>query len=222
MPVTALSSSALLLSRARTHASRDLDKALHWLRDEAAQDGIQPLWKTLWIPYGRTSAADPPSSNEFVAEAEHLLTSGELIPVFHPLPVVAATVVSSPGAGVEGAAARSLPPPPEPATFDPDHHIAAQVQSLQNAAQAGVPFCEVCEKAAAAARRQTTTWIEIVLLDSDDNPVEGQRYEIQLPDGSVQSGVTGADGMARHDGIPAGQCQVRFPDLDGTEWEPVK
>jgi hypothetical protein len=40
---------------------------------------------------------------------------------------------------------------PEPATFPEDHSPASQAQALQNAAQSGVPFCEVCQKAGSAA-----------------------------------------------------------------------
>ena len=65
-------------------------------------------------------------------------------------------------------------------------------------------------------------WIEVQLLDEEDQPVVGQRYEITLPDGSVRSGQTDADGLGRVDGIyPPGTCQIRFTELDREAWEPI-
>ena len=53
-----------------------------------------------------------------------------------------------------GSAAPSVPAPPprqivveELDTFPPTHDAAAQANALKAAAQAGVPFCEECEKA---------------------------------------------------------------------------
>ena len=65
------------------------------------------------------------------------------------------------------------------------------------------------------------TWIEIVLVDADGQPVPGMAYEIKLPDGTVQPGSLDANGKARHEQIVPGQCQVKFPELDATEWKPV-
>src|SRR5690349_20131431 len=58
------------------------------------------------------------------------------------------------------------------------------------------------------------TWVEIRLVDSDGNPVPGEAYEIVLPDGSIRSGTLSGKGLARYDRIAAGQCEVRFPNLD--------
>ena len=216
LPVVAISSSVLMLSRARTRGTRDLDAALQWLNHTASPDDIFLLWKMLWVRYGRSDAEAPPPIGEFSAEIERLLKSGELVPVFHPLPVMVATVVASrPAAGPSAAPAK--PPPPDPATFDGNHPGATQASTLQRAAQSGAAFCEVCNRMAASNAK--LTWIAIVLLDSDKKPVAGQAYEIELPDGSVVGGVTNAGGKARHDNIPAGQCKVRFPDLDGGEWK---
>ncbi len=65
------------------------------------------------------------------------------------------------------------------------------------------------------------TWIEIQLLDEEGDPVPGQRYEIELPDGEVRKGTLNYRGRARVDNIDApGACQIRFPDLDADAWEP--
>jgi hypothetical protein len=86
----------------------------------------------------------------FLAEIENVLRNGRLIPVYH--------AVSGHSEATEAAA----PPPPmasqpsspdrddpEPGTFDPAHSGSSQAATLANAAQDGVPFCEVCQKGAA-------------------------------------------------------------------------
>lgn len=64
-----------------------------------------------------------------------------------------------------------------------------------------------------------TSWIEIELVDEEDNPVPGEKYEIELPDGSVASGTLDGDGFARVEGFEPGQCKVCFPNLDEEAWE---
>jgi hypothetical protein len=63
------------------------------------------------------------------------------------------------------------------------------------------------------------TWIEIRLVDTDDIPISGERYQIRLPDGSLMPGVLNGEGTVRFDSIVAGQAVVSFPDLDAREWE---
>lgn len=64
-----------------------------------------------------------------------------------------------------------------------------------------------------------TTWIEIELIDEDDNPVPSERYEVELPDGSVARGTLDHRGFARIEGIEPGTCRISFPDLDQDAWE---
>jgi hypothetical protein len=63
------------------------------------------------------------------------------------------------------------------------------------------------------------TWIEICLLDEDDQPVTGEAFEIRFPDGSISRGKLGARGNARFAGIDPGLCEVRFPDIEASEWK---
>lgn len=65
------------------------------------------------------------------------------------------------------------------------------------------------------------SWIEIRLVDGTGKPVPGAAYEIIMPDGSIRTGSLNAKGVARYDQIAAGNCQVRFPELDGKEWQPA-
>jgi hypothetical protein len=72
---------------------------------------------------------------------------------------------------------------------------------------------------AAARIREETTWIEIELVDEQGKPVPGVRYEIGRPNGTpLSTGRLDDLGLARVDGIPAGEYQVGFPDLDGKAW----
>jgi hypothetical protein len=64
-----------------------------------------------------------------------------------------------------------------------------------------------------------TSWIEIELLDEKNNPVSGERYKIDLPDGSVSKGTLDGNGFARVDGIVPGECKVSFPKLENDEWK---
>ncbi|RJP32379.1 MAG: type VI secretion system tip protein VgrG [Phycisphaerales bacterium] len=114
---------------------------------------------------------------------------------------------------------------------------SVQAEALQIAAQTGVPFCKKCAEAAARAAAPepepeeeeddyvapaATTWIEVVLVDEEDNPVPNERYRITLPDGTVKEGQTCGRGMARIDEItPEGDCTVTFPDLDKDAWERI-
>lgn len=66
---------------------------------------------------------------------------------------------------------------------------------------------------------EPTSWIELQLEDELGNPIGGERYEIKLADGSTARGSLGSDGRARVSGIPPGNCEVCFPQLDGTAWE---
>ncbi len=64
-------------------------------------------------------------------------------------------------------------------------------------------------------------WIEIVLLDEEDNPVPYARYQVTLADGAMREGDLGATGRVRLEGITAGTCQVVFPELDTEAWEKI-
>ena len=68
-------------------------------------------------------------------------------------------------------------------------------------------------------KEKKPSWIEIELVDEDDNPVPGEGYKITLPDGTtVASGTLDDKGFARVDGIEPGSCQITFPKLDKDTW----
>jgi hypothetical protein len=68
-------------------------------------------------------------------------------------------------------------------------------------------------------KEQKQSWIEIELVDEEDNPVSGAHYKITLPDESVCEGSLDDKGFARVDGIEPGTCKITFPDLDKDAWE---
>ncbi len=66
---------------------------------------------------------------------------------------------------------------------------------------------------------EKTSWIEIELVDEEDEPVPSEKYEIKLPDDSVAKGTLDGDGFARVEGIEPGTCEITFPNLDKDAWE---
>jgi len=65
--------------------------------------------------------------------------------------------------------------------------------------------------------REEKTWIEIELVDEDDEPYIGE-VELTLADGRTVRATSNAKGLLRLDGIVAGKCQVTLPDWDASSW----
>src|SRR5262249_62002654 len=72
--------------------------------------------------------------------------------------------------------------------------------------------------AAAETPGKKTDWIEIKLVDQEGKPVPGEKYRVELPDGSTRQGVLNSEGVAWEGNLDPGTCKITFPDLDGTEW----
>jgi len=83
---------------------------------------------------------------------------------------------------------------------------------------AGKATEEAAPPVSARAPKAATTWIEILLVGEDDKPIPRERYRIELPDGSVREGTLNEKGLARLEGIEAGDCEVTFPSLDKAAW----
>ena len=63
-------------------------------------------------------------------------------------------------------------------------------------------------------------WIEIELLDEENQPVPDEEYLIVDGDGLERRGYLNKKGFAREGGIKsAADCQVTFPRLDKDAWE---
>jgi hypothetical protein len=81
-----------------------------------------------------------------------------------------------------------------------------------------IPAHKPPDKQTDEQKEENTSWIEIELLEEDDTPVAGVKYEIKLPDGTFAKGTLDGNGFARVDGIKPGECKVCFPELDKDAW----
>lgn len=86
----------------------------------------------------------------------------------------------------------------------------SQLDAMQSGEQPAVPDCP-----------NPKDWIEIQLVDDNDQPVANAAYQVKLPDGSVKTGRTDANGVARFAPIISGQCSVSFPEIHAKEWQPA-
>jgi hypothetical protein len=170
--------SVLLLCRDDFYIARDMAEATRWIHklqktqkkmedrrkaakpgtphspqekheQEAHAIGIRDLRTRLTTATGVPDYAHL-NDTSFLGAIEAALLSGRLVPVYHALS----------GHSEPSPEAAAPPPPasqagtpdredPDPNTFDPEHAGVSQAATLTEAAQSGVPFCEVCERAAA-------------------------------------------------------------------------
>jgi len=57
------------------------------------------------------------------------------------------------------------------------------------------------------------TFFDVLVVDDDDKPLAGQRYKLELPDGTVEEGRLGADGRLARRNIDPGTAQLTLlPD----------
>lgn len=68
---------------------------------------------------------------------------------------------------------------------------------------------------------QELDWIEIRLVDAENNPMGGVKYRVTLSSGTIEEGELDQDGLARFDRIPTGDCTVTFPELGDKFWGPT-
>ena len=72
----------------------------------------------------------------------------------------------------------------------------------------------------APVTKSQKTWIEIRLVDQDNEPVGKRKFRLKLTDGTTKEGELDADGSVRVSGIDPGDCEFTLLDLDGKEWGP--
>jgi len=69
-------------------------------------------------------------------------------------------------------------------------------------------------------QEDSTTWIELMLLDEETKePIPNERYILLTSDGKKIEGTTNASGKAREEGIAPGPCKVSWPDLPDASWQ---
>ena len=108
----------------------------------------------------------------------------------------------------------SLVPPVSPNT-------AQEADQTHSGKYGSVPVKPYKSANGTNAKDQPKHWIEIQLLDEMGKPVPGEPYQITLADGSVASGSTDGQGLARVDGLDPGSCQITFPKRDQEAWAPL-
>jgi hypothetical protein len=86
-----------------------------------------------------------------------------------------------------------------------------------NASAAGATGAAAAATAGPTATKKTD-WIEVKLVDREGKPVPGEKYRIELPDGTTREGVLNSEGVAWEGNLDPGTCKITFPGLDGTEW----
>lgn len=69
-------------------------------------------------------------------------------------------------------------------------------------------------------KEKKKSWIEIEMVDEEEQPVPGMAYRITLPDDeTVAEGTLDDKGFARVEAIEPGTCKITFPELDKEAWE---
>ncbi len=130
----------------------------------------------------------------------------------------------SPKSGTACTLVSPTAPPTAQAADDADPGEVSEAKADQRQTQSGKygsvpvkPFKP--DSGSTTDKDQPKQWIEILLLDEENNPVPGETYQITLPDQSVASGTLDDKGLARVDGIDPGTCQITFPNRDQDAWQ---
>lgn len=92
--------------------------------------------------------------------------------------------------------------------------VETAFQITQQVATPQMPVSQAQEKS-----KDKKAWIEIVLVDSEGNPMPNIKYRITPPGGAPVEGRLNEHGQAGIYGIEPGNCKITFPDLDKDAWE---
>lgn len=109
-----------------------------------------------------------------------------------------------------------------------DPGVVEELKQQQRESQSGKygsvevePITPPEEEEEAAEEEQELTWIEIELVDENDEPVVGEIYRVTSSDGRVKSGTLDHNGYAKVWYLTPGSCTVTFPRLDQDAWEKI-
>jgi len=126
-----------------------------------------------------------------------------------------------------GKAGKSVPPaaPKKPEDADlADPGKVAEIKAKQAETKSGKYGSEKVKPhkpPETEEEAEKKSWIEIEMIDEENEPVPGEKYKITLPDDSVAEGTLDNKGFARVNGIDPGTCKITFPELDKDAWEKV-
>ncbi|MCX4247432.1 MSCRAMM family protein [Paraliomyxa miuraensis] len=87
------------------------------------------------------------------------------------------------------------------------------------AARQAMDACEEMSLDVVGGCPSKKSWIDLVLSDSDGEPVAGAKYQVEAADGSVHEGTLDGDGCATVRGIEPGTAVVRFPEYHAADFE---
>lgn len=74
------------------------------------------------------------------------------------------------------------------------------------------------DAAAKEEKPKVLSWVEFALTDENKQPLAGEKYEVELPDGSIAKGTTDSKGKAKIEGFEPGSCKLTLPDLHKDAW----
>ena len=127
------------------------------------------------------------------------------------------------GSGSAGSAVSPTAPDVPEEADEADPGEVAEIKEQQKIQRKGkygsVPVKPFKQKKDDEDEDKEKSWIEIELVDEDGNPIPGEKYKIELPDGRVATGTLDGNGFARVEGFDPGECKVTFPNLDKEAWE---
>lgn|GEM_PF-4403630 len=103
---------------------------------------------------------------------------------------------SAPGLGASG-----------PSAADARQETADSTEEGQRGAGAGAAGEDAADR----------NWIELILIDEDDEPVANTQCRIQPQGGAAQECSTDSQGRIRVEGITPGECVITFPDVENVQ-----
>lgn len=174
-----------LFPRSELRPVPDLATARELARALAAQPENRPMLRRALVELGGADAV-PPRDDQLAELLARRLAAGDLLLREEPY--------------LDSVRAEA-PPPAAAAAPTPAEAEAAAKEERQT-------------PPVTAADMQPAHWLEIRLVDDAGQPRAGERFFVELPDGSTRAGRLGSDGTARIEGVEPGTAKVSFPDLD--------
>ncbi len=161
--------------------------------------------------------------NSVVIDSKGVTIKGSIVTIDSQMCKINSGPGSSPASGKAGKPVSPTAPenPEEADVADPGKvaEFKAKQKKDKKGKYGSTPVKPFKPPVESETEEEEKSWIEIEMVDEDDNPVSGEKYKIELPDGSVASGTLNGNGFARVQGFDPGQCKVTFPNLDKDAWE---